>query len=82
MRFVLNVIIINMLQIFKYPDLVTVTLETFDWSTEAVNWREGLRSVSTMLGVLCVETVSVVMTPELPVDNLETSLVQPLLKVQ
>ena len=63
------------MQIFKQPDLIIVTLVTFDWSMEAVHLREGLKSVSTMLGVLCAVTVSVVTMPELPVDNLETSLV-------
>ena len=66
------------MQIFKQPDLVIVILVTFDWSMEVVHLREGLKSVSTMLGVLCAVTVSVVTMPELPVDNLETSLVQPL----
>ena len=66
------------LQIFKLPDIVTVTLVTFDWLMEAVHLREGLKCVSTMLGALYAVTVSVVTTPELPVDNLETSLVQPL----
>ena len=42
---------------------------------EAVHLKDGLKSVSTMLGVLCVVIVSVVMMLELPVDNLETSLV-------
>ena len=75
MRLVFNV---SILQIFKLPDIVTVTLVTFDWSMEAVHLREGLKCVSTMLGVLCAVIVSVVTMPELPVDNLETSLVQPL----
>ena len=42
---------------------------------EAVHLREGLKSVSTMLGVQCVTIVSVEMMLRLPVDNLETSLV-------
>ena len=66
------------LQIFKLPDIVTVTLVTFDWLMEAVHLRGGLKCVSTMLGALYAVTVSVVTMPELPVDNLETSLVQPL----
>ena len=63
------------MQIFKQPDLVIVILVTFDWSMEVVHLREGLKSVSTMLGVLCVMIVSVKMMLRLPVDNSETSLV-------
>ena len=73
MRLVLR---FKILQTFKQPDLITVTLVIFDWSMVAVHLREGLKFVSTMPGVLCVVTVSVVMMPKLPVDNLETSQVQ------
>jgi hypothetical protein len=65
--------LILVLQIFKLPDIVTVTLVIFDWSMEAVHLREGLKSVSITLGVLCVTTVSVKMMLRLPVDSLETS---------
>ena len=64
-----------MFQILILLHLITVTLVTFAWSMEAVRLREDLKSVSTMLGALCVATVSVVMMPELPADNLEILLV-------
>ena len=47
----------------------------FDWLMEAVHLREGLKCVSTMLGVQCVMIVSVKMMLRLPVDNLESLLV-------
>ena len=54
---------------------MTVVLEIFDLSMETHHLKEGLRSVSTMLGALYVVKASVVTMHMLPVDNLETSLV-------
>ena len=65
----------NCIQISLPLLLVTVKSVIFVWSMEVIHWKDDLRFASTMLGVQCVVTASVVMMHKLPAGSLETSLV-------